>query len=268
MPSWAIYGNERRRGILLSESGAAVQQFLNRIAAQDGTHTTAYTDLINGLVADGIWDKIQCLYVFAAAESATALTNLKTDEAFDPAVATDAPTFTADVGYAGENSSTRHIKTGYTNSTHGSQNSFHMMLWNNSNTSADFGSMGAQIVATDNQSSIYPKYASTSKHYGRVNNDTGIDGVAVANPTGMLLANRSGASTQELYFNGVDVNGPEEASATMPNLEIYICAINKDGTADSSAFQLRAASIGTSLTSTEAADYHTHLAAYMAAIDA
>jgi hypothetical protein len=266
MPSWAIYGNERRRGLLLSDSGAAVQQFLNRIAAQDGTHTTAYTDLINGLVADGIWDKIQALYVFAAAEAATALTNLKS-ESFAASTAGTPPTFTADVGYVGTAASETHIKTGYNNATHGTQNDQHIMFWNNTTDVANIAAMGCHVVASDSLTNIYPKY-DTNKHYARVNAGAGGDGVAVASPLGMILGSRDTGAHSDLYFNGAAVGEIADVSDTPCNLEIYILGQNEDGTAIGSNWQCRAASLGLGLTATQAGAYYTHLNAYMAAIDA
>jgi hypothetical protein len=269
MPSWAIYGNERRRGISGTVGVADnYTQFLSRIAAQDATHENAYIALINGLTEDGVWSKIQCLYIFAAAQSATALTNIKTSASFDPATALNTPTFTADVGYNGLNTTDQVVDSGYNNSTNGSLDNQHLMAWNGSNTTNSTPIAGAAIVATDNQSNIYPKFTADNKHYGRINNDTGSAGVAVADPTGMLLVTRLSSTEHELYFNGVDVGVANDASAAAPNLNIYFCGQNQDGTAVSSSWICRAGGIGTGLTATEAADYYTHLAAYMAAIDA
>ena len=56
---------------------AEFQQFLSRISAPTAARKNLYRALIDGLVTDGVWSLIDGLYVMSAADSATALTNLK-----------------------------------------------------------------------------------------------------------------------------------------------------------------------------------------------
>ncbi len=54
----------------------AAAPFLARTSGLDGTHTTAYTNLICGLIADGVWQKLDMLHIYATQNSTTALLNL------------------------------------------------------------------------------------------------------------------------------------------------------------------------------------------------
>ena len=85
--------------------------FLARTTGLDATHTNAYTALINGLVTDGIWDKLDVFHIYATQDSTTAKLNLVSSSF--TATANGSPTFTADRGFTGVNgSSTVYIDTG------------------------------------------------------------------------------------------------------------------------------------------------------------
>jgi hypothetical protein len=264
--SLSVCGNPALVDVPAGGLSAEASQFIARIDDPGSARTTLYAALIDDLASAGVWAEIQALYIFAAASAGTALTNLKS--ASFPASANGAMTFTADVGYTGEATTTKHIKTGYTPATHGLQNDQHAMVWNNTDVQSVFAAMGCQVVATDNQISVYPDYTDTSKQYFRVNSDLGHDGIAVGDPRGMLLGSRDASDHSDFYFNGSQV-GPTTADSGSPaNLEVYICAINKDGTAEGSGWQIRAASLGTALTSTQAAAFYTHLNTFLTAVDA
>jgi hypothetical protein len=263
MPSWAIYGNERFRGPgpQSVEGVDAVAQFLARISDPGAPREALYTTLIEDLVSEGIWPKLQALYIFAAADQATALTNLKSSSFAATNVNTTA--FAADDGFTGTDGGTTHINTGYNNNTNGSLDDQHIMAWNGTNGTSLNPICGAAIVGTDNQTNIYPKYTADNFHYGRVNNDAGSGGVAVADPTGSLIASRTGPGTLDLYHGGVNVGIADAGSGTPPNLNIYFCAQNADGTAVATNHLCRAGSIGTGLTAAQALAFHNILNNYM-----
>src|SRR6185295_16016176 len=76
-----------------------VSQWLARATGLDAAHIAADTALIDGLVADGVWSKLDALYFFATQNSATAQLNLISSSY--PATANGLPTFTVDRGFTG-----------------------------------------------------------------------------------------------------------------------------------------------------------------------
>src|SRR5258706_16256620 len=93
-------------GGLLSVSGggpdaglcASAAAFLARTSGLDATHTNAYINLICGLVSDGIFSKLDALYIFATQDSTTAMLNL-ISTSFTASTFSGTLTFTTDRGY-------------------------------------------------------------------------------------------------------------------------------------------------------------------------
>jgi hypothetical protein len=75
--------------------------FLARTSGLDATHTTAYTDLICGMVTDGIWAKADALYIEATQDSTTSRLNIKSTS-FSP-LTTSGGTLLGDPVYTGDN---------------------------------------------------------------------------------------------------------------------------------------------------------------------
>src|SRR4051812_5124572 len=89
------------RRLLLGRSYWSQSQALfARLTTQPtGQRKWLYNNLIRSLVQGGVWDKLDALYIFAAADQATALTNLRSSSF--GATAVNSPTFTADSGFLG-----------------------------------------------------------------------------------------------------------------------------------------------------------------------
>src|SRR2546430_1348992 len=77
--------------------GSHAAAFLARTSGLDGTHTTAYTDFINGLDTDSLFSKFDLIQIYATQDSTTALLNL-VSTSFN-ATPLNSPTFTADRGF-------------------------------------------------------------------------------------------------------------------------------------------------------------------------
>jgi hypothetical protein len=89
----------------------------------------AYDAMIRALLAAGVWSKLDALYLLAAADAATALTNLK--QSSYGLTAVNSPAFTADRGYTG-NGTTQYLNPGFTPSTASgqyTQNSASIFWW-------------------------------------------------------------------------------------------------------------------------------------------
>ena len=120
------------------------QAFLARLATTPTTaQTTAYNNLISGLVYSGVWAKLDGLFLFAAPNSADALTNLIQA---GTATVSGSPTFAANAGYTATTSSD-YIDSGFNPTTASSpnytQNSASLFVWRSVSPSGDGGALAA-----------------------------------------------------------------------------------------------------------------------------
>lgn len=252
-------------GVRFSPHAAA---FFARLATQPTSlRKRQYNTLITSLVGAGIWDKLDALLVLAAADSATALTNLKSSS-FAPS-AVNSPTFTTDRGFA-SNASTSYLNANYTPSTAGGvyvQNSAHISLWNRTESDGPLD-IGVQDGTTD--TSIYP--LNTGATYGRINDPTSgrSNGLANSSAVGHMIANRSGASAQQIYYNGTSLGAVTAVtSSAIPTKSMFVCGYNDNGTPFlPGSHQIAAYTIGSSLSSADATSLYNALNTYLVAVGA
>lgn len=104
--------------------------FFDRLSTQpSSSRKVLYNTLITSLVNAGVWAKLDALYMLAAADRATALTNLMSSSY--GATAINTPAFTADQSFA-FNGSSSYLSSGFdptAGSPHFSQNSASAGLW-------------------------------------------------------------------------------------------------------------------------------------------
>jgi hypothetical protein len=264
-------------GMAHSTGGGGCSQataFLARTSGLDGTHTTAYTNLICGLVTDGLitgttagsgsgatacGSKFDAIYILATQDATTAALNL-CSTTFSPLSLTGTPTFTTDRGYQAT-VGTQRLSTGFNASTASSpnyvQNSAHLSLWNNTNAS-----QGQPCIGTAATTLIYPKFTDNN-FYGRINESSGAGAVAMTNPTGHLFANRSASNAEQSYQNGASLGSGTQASAAVTNADMTILGNSSGGC---TSFQIAAATIGASFSSGEVSSFYTRLRTYMTAV--
>src|SRR5262245_928924 len=90
--------------------------FFARLATQPTTtRKNQYAALIDALVSAGVWSLLDALYLYAAYDEATALTNLKSSSF--GGTNTNSVSYTADQGYTG--ASSKYIDLGYNPTTAG-----------------------------------------------------------------------------------------------------------------------------------------------------
>jgi len=247
------------RGLVASPQATA---FLTRTSGLDTKHTNMYINLINGLVSDGVWGKLDALYFLATQNSTTALLNLVSSSF--AITANGAPAFVADQGYTGVNNSTTvYLDTGFNPSTAGgnfSQNSAHISFWSNTNPATGLTAMSVNATS-GTQVNIFPRF-SDSKAYWRINDSNAAlsAGVTVGTQIGYYVANRSGASTQNGFINAVDQGVVSVASGAVVNFNMTILGQNISGT-HSGGYpgQCSVASIGGSLSSTDVTNLYNRI---------
>ncbi len=249
-----------------SGGGAHAAAFLARTSGLDGTHITAYTNLINGLDTDGLFSKLDVLHIYATQDSTTALLNLVSTSY--NGTANGSPTFTTDRGYTGvENSSTIYIDTGFNPSTAPSpqftQNSAHVSAW--SVTSTGFGGGSIIGVAPGNTGTFIDPRNNSALGIFSVMGGSQLT-VSQATRNGHYLANRDSSSAIEAFLNGSNIGSLASTSVGVSNANIYALSVNTSGSAIGSACQVAMASIGSSLSSTDATNFYNRLRTYMTAV--
>ena len=246
---------------------AEVAAFLARTSGLDATHVNAYTALIDGLVADGIWAKLDMLHIYATQNAATADLNLIGN--IYNATPTSSPTFTADQGYTGASTGTKYLRTNFTPSTASSpkftQNSAHVSIWSLTNaTTASALIMGSNSTGT-NVVGMHARFTGNLSYF--YVNDGSTTNVSNSSSIGHFLANRSTSSATQGYKNGASVvTNNSSTSSAVSSREIFVAGQNQNGTAFGSPYQVTMASIGSSLTPTEVINFYNRLRTYMTAV--
>lgn len=240
--------------------------FLARTSGLDATHINAYTALINGLIADGIWAKLDVLHIYATQDSTTALLNLVSTSY--NGTANGLPSFSIDLGYTGTSgSTTKYIDTGFNATTaispHFTTNSAHVSYWPINNTFDTNCPMGV-FNALGQGTFVNPRY-STGDAFYRINSQ-GVGGVATASSIGHHIANRSGGAASQGYKNGASVITDATGAVATQNNNFYTLAGNNQGTPGGGPWQIAMASIGESLDATQAGNFYTRLRTYMTAV--
>lgn len=193
--------------------------WVNAVIANGGSvsaaRQTIVDNLVVGLKADGIWTKLDRLWLFAVENTASALTDL-----IATALATNtAATFTADDGYTG-NGLTAFINSGY-NPTLTVQNyvldSACLFGWK-----FDAGSDGGPLVASNqagganNWVRIFPVFTDTNVYFDvNANPSTALGGQSA--DTGLWLINRTNNTNEQIDRNGSQLTDAVVASNTLPN---------------------------------------------------
>jgi hypothetical protein len=229
----------------------------------------AYSDLICGMVADGIWSKFDVLQVYATQNNTTALLNLVQNN-YNSALG-GAPAFVVDRGFTGVHASTTvYIDTGFCEYIAPSpkmvQNSAHMSVWIVSNDAGQTsGAMGnTNTIGQGNQ--LAPKFTDNNTYYRTFSQGTG--GVANATTPGHYVGNRSGVNIYNGYKNAVSVFSDGTASFGVSHgKNIYVLSNNVvGGSPDGSAYQTAMSSIGASLSAAEVTMFYNRLCTYMTAV--
>jgi hypothetical protein len=243
--------------------GTEAADFLARTSGLDGTHTTAYTDLINGLVSDGIWPKLDILHIYATQDTTTAKLNL-VSSSYSATILGSGITFTADRGY--DNSSTLGwLSTGFNPATASSPqyalNSAHESLWNLTNINNSVHSAG----------SGGPPYCVVSPRLSNltitaINDGSGLS-VASSDGRGHFIGTRTSSVATAAYKNGSSIVSSGALSSTsIPNANLIVLGFTSSGTPVGANAQGAMYSVGSGLSSGEATLFYNRLRTYMTVV--
>lgn len=226
-------------------------------ATGETAHAADLTTLICGLVTDGVWSKLDALYVLAQQTQADARLNLLSTSY--PLTPVGAPVFS---GYQGFNGFTSAIyfDTGFNPTTAVSpqfvRNSGNIGAWSYAATN-DVGG-GSQIGNDISNNAIASNWAGV--FYVRVSGPGG--GMPTPGTKGLFAGDRSGSANFNYYGNGASLNSEATASVAPTNANFFIGQTSTYATAQT----ISAAHIGASLGATLNLALYNRLRTYMSAV--
>ena len=186
----------------------------------------AQNTMVRGLIADGVWAKLDILHMYAQTTNAAgeALVNWVNPGTFD-ATAVHAPAFVALEGFTGDGTND-YIDCNWNPSTNGINyvlDSATVGGYNRTNTNV--GTEGGSISG----SRIYLWTRSAATLYLMLNQNAGGIGTANADSRGMYINSRTASNVIKAYKNKVAIINDTTVSTTIPNLNIYSLGINSTG---------------------------------------
>jgi hypothetical protein len=205
-----------------------VTQFLARLSTPPSpTRTALYVTLIDGLVADGVWSKLDTLYLYVSEDNAdtdTALTNLV--QAAFKATMVGTPGFTKDGGFT-TTSSDSYVDTNFNPSTAGglwTQNSASLFAQGISNQSSN-----ASIIGIGAYDYIYPDWGGNQ---GSVTINNGQDAVFPSPPSAgaLYLGSRTASDNLDIYLNGVYIVSGSAVANSLSNGNVKLFKNSTDAT--------------------------------------
>jgi len=234
----------------------------------------AINTCVAALIDAGVWDKLDVLYMFAAADSQAALINWKSPGSFT-ATAANSPTFTADRGFTGNGSA--YLDTGYAPNTEAinlSLNSASLGGYtrNNRTSGATDALGGARGGGAEPFLGLQAKNAS-DKLAGAANTAGGftLSTSTVGSAQGSSVVSRTASNLTTVYRDGASVGSDATASTAIPPGEnIFVLAMSRDA---GSAFllsgdQVSSFFVGGGLTAGEVSDYYDAELAYLQTVGA
>ena len=247
----------KKPAVAAGGDAAETTAFLARTSGLDGTHTNAYKALINGLVSDSVFSKLDALYMFATDTSTNALLSLVS--ATYNATVSGSPTFNANQGY--DTSSGNEIDTPFTPSTATTpkftQNSASVFAW--SNTS---GQINGSIIGLTSGGNLflYTRHTTDVSFFGI--NDADFNSAANTDGTGFYAANRTASNATQGYKNGSSVMTSSSTSTSVGTNPITF------GFGNGAAWtgRIMAGGFGQSLSGTDHANLYARVHTYLQTI--
>lgn len=221
----------------------------------------AYNDvLVAPLKVEGIFAKLDYLHVWDANDAQSSDQNVIQNA--HNATRNGTLTHTPKQGIV-SNGSTGYVNENFNPGDGGShlytQNSAMIGFWSRTNNSGAVMDIGARVGANIQNTTLNARNGSNAAAY-RINESTTGFSIANADATGMYILERTGAAAAALYRDGTLLRTSTGASAALPNLSFYLCAMNDNGNAAVFSTRQYSASFGGApLSSGEKASFRTIL---------
>lgn len=232
------------------------KEFLDRASALDKAHQAAYASLICGLVTDGVWQKLDVLYVFAAQNSATALLNLMNSRY--QATAVGSPSFSANAGYVV--SKGNYIDSNWNfkkDAVNFSQNAASMGGWSGS-TAASYQNAWQTSTQYGGNTYIRPLNVGEASASFSINGTSLMTVTNNSDGSGMFAVVRPDSDTESLYRNGALLGSVLRGSVAL-----------EDGTLEAGGAYsgtLRAMFAGGALSAADLKNFYDRMSTYLTAL--
>ena len=248
-------------------SAEALAYLARTVGGNEGGNGANIATLIDGLVADGVWAKLDALYVLAQQNETDAKLNLvgtsygltQTGSLAKPWPRTGTLVFAPYQGFSGFNTAGSYFNTGLTPVTAPSpnfiQNSASFGFWSYAAVTGGTAEMG-QSGGDNNQ--INGNYNGTT--YARVNDSSSGPSTSPAS-NGLYVGDRYSSTNSSFYYNGV-LQNTLTTTSVWPPTTFLIGTTSGVGTPET----LSAAFIGASLGAAGQLALYNRLRTYMTAV--
>lgn len=228
-----------------------------------------YDTFVGALKSASLWTPIDVLWWLGGPDAQASRINAKNPGSLTLAQV-GTVTHTAYRGFAGNGTDGYHT-TGYNPSTFGGQwalNSAHMAVYSRTSALVAACEMGCRVSGSDNQAVLFLRSAGDLASF-RLNQDGAGTSVASTDGSGLFVARRSASNATALFRNGSSLGTDNVVTDTIPNLGMFIGAMNQNGSATLfSTRELLFACAGASLTNQNITDLNTAVAAFATSIGA
>lgn len=249
-------------------SPEATALFAAMTVQPDATRKGVIDTFIETMISDGVWAKIDALWVPRAHDAQAGRLNWKSPSNF-ALTAVNSPTFTTDRGYEG-NASSMYLDTGWNPATNGvnyTQNSMSAGGYLTPSIGPDTASARAMLGCVNtHRLELFPR-SNSDRYLGAANSAQ--DFVAGSTTRyGLTAINRAASTTMFYYRNGSSAGSVSENSTGVPvaGQSMFLLAVNSTGNPASYLDnQIGFAFVGGSLTSGEHAALDAALDTYITA---
>lgn len=251
-------------------ANAETTTWVNAVVGDGGTvsagRQTIVDNLITSLKGSGHWANTDRLWLFGAENTQSALRDIKTTAL---ASVVNAPTFTANQGYAG-NGTSSYVDSGAVLTAMTAYTLNAASLFTYIRTSRTTGQAYAHgVVGANGQpAQLFINYTSNN-NFNSINNGNATGGTDI-NVQGGWVATRVGANDFRNFQKGVQTGPTETLSAAVAvptTRSVYVGARNNNGTADNfSADQFSILGIGGGFNTTDAPLLDAAINSYMTSL--
>lgn len=236
----------------LDETGKIIAAMMVK---PDSTRRAAIKALVEGLIEDGLWDKLDLLYVMAAHDAQAARVNWKEPSNFEASVV-GSPSFTTDSGYSGSGTSYLNSGRAFNAMDFYAQTDAHFGVWSETNLS-DSATPEVGILS----SLVYLNARVSDEISGSdfaLHNSSAVRVTMNSSTAAHWIVNRTSSANSVLYRDGSQIGSANSQSLTaVPSVNFAFCH---------SARRLSIAHCGSSLDSTQRSNLRTRLNTYRAAL--
>jgi hypothetical protein len=241
--------------------------FFGRLATQPtSARKTLYDTMIKALVSAGVWSKLDVLYLFAAADQATALTNL-VQSSYGAAVH-GSVTFTADHGVQSDGS-TGYLDTTFTPSTAGgmlARDSAAAGIWSLTAGAAAPSALRA-FGANDGTQALAMIIKNSSNQINSLCNSFTSALMSNSATDGFFTLSRTSSTGWDVSRNASSLGTASPASVGLPTVTMFALATHQSGSAAGVDNKQHAAFfLGGGLSSSDLTNLYNALHAYLQAV--